>query len=134
MQMTLSEYACHFIGVDYQWGGDSVEEGYDCSGFIQEVLSSKGLDPKGDQTAQALYNHFIAKGKKNALPSEESLLFFGKSKDKITHVALALNGHQMIEAGGEGRVSTTKGMVRIRPISNRNDLIAAIEIPVWHTR
>ena len=53
-------YAKLFIGKPYLWGGEG-PEGYDCSGFIQEVLSCIGLDPKGDQTAQGLYNYFSRK-------------------------------------------------------------------------
>jgi hypothetical protein len=41
---------------------------------------------------------------------------------------MAINDFQMIEAGGEGRVSTSRGMVRVRPIANRRDLVAIINL------
>ena len=54
----MIQYSKTFIGKPYRWGGEGVL-GFDCSGFIQEVLSCVGFDPKGDQTAQGLYNYFV---------------------------------------------------------------------------
>ena len=80
--MTITEYAKTFIGTKYTWGGESADEGFDCSGFVQECLRSQGLDPKGDQTAQMLYDHFTetAPSYTPAIPSAGCLLFFGVSK------------------------------------------------------
>ena len=129
----MVDYAKSFIGTPYKWGGSGAG-GFDCSGFIQEVLSCVGLDPKGDQTAQNLYNYFINKGKGNGI-SKGSLLFWGKSNNKITHVSLAIDFWHHIEAGGGGRLTTnlkeaqrTGAMVRIRPITSRRDLFSAIKI------
>ena len=129
----MIDYAKSFIGTPYLWGGESFG-GFDCSGFVQEVLKCVGLDPKGDQTAQALYNYFSKKSLGSGI-QKGSLLFFGKSLEKITHVAIAIDHYHMIEAGGGGintiNVSTAikqKAMVRIRPIKNRNDIISAIKI------
>ena len=126
-------YAKLFIGKPYLWGGEG-PEGYDCSGFIQEVLSCIGLDPKGDQTAQGLYNYFSRKGLGNGI-GPGSLLFWGKAIDRVTHVSLAIDFSQHIEAGGGGReinnlrkARTSGAMIRIRPINKRKDLLEAIKI------
>ena len=129
----MIEYSKTFIGKPYMWGGEGVR-GFDCSGFIQEVLRCVGLDPKGDQTAQALYNYFIKRSKGSGV-APGSLLFWGKSTEKITHVSLAIDYFYHIEAGG-GNSKTTSlqvaerqgAMVRIRPINSRSDLRAAIKI------
>jgi cell wall-associated NlpC family hydrolase len=92
--MTLSEYATYFIGVKYHWGGDTVEQGFDCGGFIQEVLSCRGLDPRGDQNAQMLYNYFNSKRGKSKTIKSDSLLFFGKDTKRISHIAMAINDFQ----------------------------------------
>jgi cell wall-associated NlpC family hydrolase len=55
-----------------------------------------------------------------------SLLFFGKSTRQVTHVAIAINDNQMIEAAGEGKESTSLGMIRLRPIHSRRDMVGAI--------
>ncbi len=129
----MIEYAKTFIGTPYKWGGEGVA-GFDCSGFIQEVLRCVGMDPKGDQTAQGLYNHFIKNSKGSGI-APGSVLFWGKDIDRITHVSLAINFFHHIEAGGGNSktinldVAERQGaMVRIRPLKSRKDLIAAIKI------
>lgn len=126
--MTLSEYAKHFIGTKYNWGGESPEQGFDCSGFIQEVLRSQGFDPRGDQTAQGLFDYFKDFKYSTDTPREDCVLFFGESEFRVTHVALAINQYQMIEASGEGIIPTDLGFIRIRLIKNRLDLVSSIQL------
>jgi cell wall-associated NlpC family hydrolase len=127
--LDMCDYAEKFIGTAYTWGGSSADEGFDCSGYIQEVLSSKGRDYRGDQTAQAMYKLMVADER---YTSNEILagtvLFYGRSVFEITHIALAVDTEEMIEAGGEGSRATRLGMVRKRPINNRSDLVAAIHL------
>ena len=127
--LDLITYAMLFIGTPYCWGGNDIETGVDCSGFVQEVLSAFGHDPRGDQTAQGLYNYFNSGVRSvNAEIKRNSLLFFGKDENKITHIAIAIDSKLMIESGGEGSVDTTHGMVRIRPIKNRHDLVGIVPL------
>ena len=122
------------LGTPYKWGGNNCLQGYDCSGFVQDALAVIGVDPKGDQTSNDLYNFF--KDIQELNPKNISfgcLLFFGK--EKVTHVAIALNNKQMIEAGGGGSKTTTfqdamkiNACVRIRPINRRSDLLHVIKI------
>lgn len=37
------EYACQFIGNPYVWGGTSLTDGADCSGFVQSVFADFGV-------------------------------------------------------------------------------------------
>jgi cell wall-associated NlpC family hydrolase len=129
----MIDYAKTFIGTPYIWGGSGAG-GFDCSGFIQEILKCVDLDPKGDQTAQKLFE-FFSKNAKGSGISAGSILFWGKSEEKITHVSLALGYFHHIEAGGGGSktrtvedAQRTGAMVRIRPINSRKDLIGAIKI------
>ncbi len=40
---TLAAYACQFIGNPYKWGGTSLTNGCDCSGFVRAVYSHYGI-------------------------------------------------------------------------------------------
>ncbi len=128
----LRQYAMSFLGTPYKFGGGNRLQGLDCSEFVQELLRSVGLDPPGDQTAQALFDHFSVNGEWNR-HSMGALAFFGKSAKQITHVAMLLDQYRIIEAGG-GDGSTTSfeaakergAMVRIRHLSFRKDLVAVI--------
>lgn len=138
----LIAYAKTFLNVPYIWGGTHPAFGLDCSEFVQHVLASVGMDPKGDQTAQALFNHFINGnfGDEVWKPLAGSLMFYGHDKSTISHVALCISEHQLIEAGGGGSNCTdlsksiaSRAMVRLRPIDHRKDLVAVINprFPEW---
>lgn len=128
----LRDYALKFVGQPYIWAGNNPIEGFDCSGFVQELLASCGMDPPGDQTAQSLFDHFQKNGAWNVYACG-SLAFYGLSVTKITHVAMLLDGYRIIEAGGGGSLVKTKELaalhnayIRIRTIKHRNDLVAIL--------
>lgn len=134
--MTISEYAQKFIGRCYVWGGDGsgkCDGGFDCSGLVLECLWAFGKLPKGDMTAQGIYKALKKKGwKKVAKDGEKDadILFFGKDVEHITHVAMCIGDGMMIEAGGGTSkcksAATSTGMVWIRPLAWRNNLVAAL--------
>ena len=134
--MTLVQIATarafSLLDTPYIWGGDN-EKGLDCSGLIQLIFEPVGLDPKGDQTAQAFYNYY--KNKECKTIQEGCVLFFGQSKDKITHVAYAISTTYMIEAAGGNSKCTSveianklNAKVKVSPIKKRKDLVAVINL------
>lgn len=135
--MTLSEYALKFVGRPYIWGGDGSGKcagGFDCSGLVLECLWAFGILPNGDMTAQGiydiLYGQLIWSTPGRGKEKPDDVLFFGKDAKHITHVAIALGNGLMVEAGGGGSkcktVATSTGMVRVRPIASRMDLVAVL--------
>ena len=116
-----------YLGTPYVWGGDCpAEGGLDCSGFVFNALNDVGIKV-GRTTAQGYYNKFAAnacgQGTKGAL------LFFGKSKKNVTHVAISLGDGRMIESIGSSKnTKTNKGKgVTISRISRRKDLVACCD-------
>lgn len=107
-------------------------EGYDCSGLVQDLLAMIGMDPKGDQTAQALFDYF--KTRSDEGPRDlGTLVFYGPSPLKITHVGMMLDDQTMIEAGGGGSKTTTlqeairsNAFVRLRPFNYRPDIVGIL--------
>lgn len=129
----LRDYALSFVGVRYKWGGDNPISGYDCSGLVQELLKSCGMDPPGDQTAQGLYNHFDS----IATPGVYgigALAFYGENLLKITHVAMMLDMYRVIEAGGGSSKTLTisdaeaqGAFVRVRLVKARKDFLTTLK-------
>lgn len=121
------EIAKQFIGLPYVWGGKSLQEGgFDCSGYLYNVLIRSGIKVKRD-TAQGYFNTF-KKYKVSGSPVSGDLLFFGKSLNNITHVAIALNNSEMIESIGTSKNTIkNKGKgVTISKITRRKDLRAVV--------
>ena len=128
----LIEYAKSFIGKPYIWGAEG-PTGFDCSGLVQEILRSVGEDPAGDQTAQALYDHFFDTATKLPEPESGALVFYGKSHKAISHIAFGIDNFRVVEAGGGGHgcinvdaANRINAMVRIRPYNHRKDIVCIL--------
>lgn len=125
----MINYAKSFIGKPYIWAG-SGPVGFDCSGFIIEVLQAFGHLPKGDWTADGLFKKLKELGW-TEVPLEHArgadVVFFISGK-KYSHVAMMVNPTQYIEAGGGTSncktPETSSGMVRLRPLSWRQPTVA----------
>ena len=134
----LYQYALSHLNLPYKWGGDDPISGYDCSGFVIELLKSVGeLPHRFDTTAQGLYDHFL---EKTGILSSEcyfgALVFYGSGVNRISHVAFGLDHVRIIEAGGGGRTvldersaSKQNAYIRIRPVDYRSDRVAILLPP-----
>ncbi len=136
----MIEYLMLFIGTPYIWGGNTPMEGFDCSGLLCEGLKSEGvIRYYEDLTAQGIYDR-LSPDYVEFEPScnrirRGDILFFGPSKKMISHIGIAVNERQMLEAGGGDSTTKTKkdairrgAMVRIRLIESRSDLTGIITI------
>jgi cell wall-associated NlpC family hydrolase len=85
-----------FLGVPYQWGGKS-PLGIDCSGLIQTVYQSVGIELPRDSWQQAEYFNEYRIPLESVQPGD--ILFFGKD-EKTTHTALSLGGLNFLHSQG----------------------------------
>ncbi len=129
----LLAYANQLVGVNYKWGGNNPIEGFDCSGLVMELLKSTGEPlPASDMTAQQLFDHYQTHGEWNRIQAG-SLVWYGESVTKITHVAMLLDDTRVIEAAGGSQTTLDRNdaavknaFVRVRPIDYRKDRVAII--------
>lgn len=120
------------LGTPYKWGGNCAPDGFDCSGFVCELLKAQGLiSNKEDYSASQLFN--LYKDDQTTKPRRGTLVFYGKNLASISHVALCLNPNQVVEAGGGNSETKTladaiqrQACVRIRPINYRSDQVAMV--------
>ena len=120
------EIAKSYLDVPYVWGGESMSEGgFDCSGYVYNVLNDSGIKVSRT-TAQGYYTHFKKYEVAKSPICSGDLLFFGKSKSSISHVAIAISSTEMIESiGSKKNTKTNKGKgVSISKITRRKDLVA----------
>ena len=115
-----------YLGTPYVWGGESIAGGgFDCSGFVYNVLNDSGIKV-GRDTAQGYHTTFKKYEVAKSPLQSGDLLFFGKSKNNITHVAIAVSNTEMIESiGNKKNTKNNKGKgVSISKITRRKDLVA----------
>ena len=98
--------AMNFLGVRYRRGGNSVDSGFDCSGFTRQVFeTSLGLvlPRRADEQAKA---PGLTPVKRDELKPGD-LVFFNTLKRTFSHVGIYLGDGKFIHApkpGGEVRV------------------------------
>lgn len=125
-------YLLTFLNIPYRWGGANPLQGLDCSGQTQFPLAYHGIDPPGDQSADALYRHFLKHGKVVEVADLGTLLFYG-TPELVTHVTTALDAQRMLEAGGGNSRTVTDAIAaqqgaygKISRINRRADIVAMI--------
>ena len=88
--------ASRFLGTPYVWGGKT-PYGIDCSGLVQTVFKSVGIDLPRDAYQQA---KFFTNNKIDEDKIETGDLLFFCENDKVTHVAISTGGLDFINARG----------------------------------
>ena len=89
----IASYAVQFVGNPYVYGGTSLTNGADCSGFVQSVFANFGIGLSRTAASQA------SGGTSVSLDSLQAgdLLFYSSSGN-IDHVALYIGGGQIVHA------------------------------------
>ena len=92
----IVDYACQFIGNPYVWGGTSLTNGTDCSGFTQSVLANFGISIS--RTAASQSGGGTAVDMSNLQPGD--LLFYDNGSG-IGHVSMYIGNGQVVHASNE---------------------------------
>ena len=98
--------AMNFLGVPYRRGGNTVDEGFDCSGFTRHVFENSiglVLPRRSDQQAQTTG---LLNVKRDELKPGD-LVFFNTMRRAFSHVGIYVGEGKFIHAprtGGEVRV------------------------------
>lgn len=105
----LVETARQYQGLPYCWGGDSIEEGFDCSGLAAAVYRLNGLSLP--RTSRAQYDKGMPVSTAQLLPGD--LVFFEMYPGKgISHVGIYLEGGRFIHAPSRNKT------IRINSLNN----------------
>ena len=91
----IVDYALQFVGNPYVWGGTSLTNGADCSGFTQSVMADNGISIS--RTAGAQSQGGTSVDLSNIQPGD--LLFYSGSGDYgIGHVSMYIGNGQVVHA------------------------------------
>nr|WP_302596924.1 C40 family peptidase [uncultured Cellulosilyticum sp.] len=93
----IVSYAKQFLGNPYAYGGNSLTNGVDCSGFTSQVMKNFGISLQRSSSAQFSNNGYsVERG--NEQPGD--LIFYGYNGN-VSHVAIYIGGGQIIHANDE---------------------------------
>ena len=91
----ICEEAANYLGNPYVWGGTSLTDGADCSGFVQSLFAMFGYELPRVAESQSMVGIQIPV--EDALPGD--LIFFAQ-EGYVYHVALCIGDGMDIEAYG----------------------------------
>ena len=97
----IVNYALNFLGKPYVWGGESLDNGTDCSGFTMCIYANFGITLPHSSAAQASCGTAI-----NPADAQPGDLLFYADNGQIYHVLMYIGGGQAINAS-----SSTTGVI-----------------------
>lgn len=89
MGVAVAEYAVQFVGNPYKWGGTSLTDGADCSGFVMSVYANFGVSLPHSSSADRKQGYAVD-GLENAQPGD-LICYSG-------HVALYIGDGNIVHA------------------------------------
>lgn len=110
MGAAVAEYALQFVGNPYVYGGTSLTNGADCSGFVMSVYANFGVSLPHSSAADRSQGYAVEGGLENAQPGD-LICYSG-------HVALYIGNGQIVHASTSktGIIVSDAGYKRILAI------------------
>lgn len=90
----LVNYALQFVGNRYVWGGTSLTNGVDCSGFTMRVMEKFGVSLPHYSGSQAQMGKKVT----SATMKPGDLIFYAGSNGKVNHVAIYIGNGRIVHA------------------------------------
>ena len=90
----IVNYACQFVGNPYVWGGTSLTNGADCSGFVMKVLEHFGISVPRVSRDQARAGVRVTSA--NMKPGD--LVIYANSSGTVNHVGMYIGNGQVVNA------------------------------------
>jgi hypothetical protein len=92
--------ADRYVGTPYVWGGETPDEGFDCSGFVRYVFARNNVWLPRVSRDQARAGERVQPIRANL--REGDLLFFAGNDGVIDHVAIYAGGGRIIHSSASG--------------------------------
>ena len=93
IRTSIVDFALQFVGNPYVWGGTSLTNGADCSGFVQSIYANYGYNLPRIACDQAVYGTQIPVNE--AEPGD--LIFYAES-GYVYHVSMYIGNGQVVHA------------------------------------
>ena len=98
----VADFALKYIGTPYVSGGNNLNKGVDCSGFVQQVYKNFGINLERSSRSQYKTNGISVK-KEELRPGD--LVFYGYGS--VNHVAIYIGDGKIVHAPVPGKTVCT---------------------------
>lgn len=92
------KYALQFVGNPYKYGGTSLTNGADCSGFVQSVYAHFGYSLSRTSREQAQNAGYTEISLKESELEPGDLIFYARDNGVVYHVALYIGDGKVVHA------------------------------------
>lgn len=113
----IASYAQQFVGNPYRYGGNSLTNGIDCSGFTQQIMAKFGYSISRTSSSQSGDGRAVSTSNLRA----GDLVFYGDG-GSIDHVALYIGGSQVVHASNSAPYP--RGGIKISNVNYRTPICA----------
>lgn len=113
----IASYAQQFVGNPYRYGGNSLTNGIDCSGFTQQIMAKFGYSISRTSSSQSGDGRAVSTSNLRA----GDLVFYGDG-GSIDYVALYIGGGQVVHASNSAPYP--RGGIKISNVNYRTPICA----------
>ena len=94
LRKDIVAYAQRYLGNPYVWGGTSLTEGADCSGFVQTVFADHGIYLPRTSQEQAVFGKVIPLSEAR----EGDLILYEDENGDAYHVAIYIGNNRTVQS------------------------------------
>ena len=115
----LVNYALQFVGNPYRYGGTSLTDGADCSGFVQSVYEHFHYDLDRTSREQAKTAGYMEVAVKESALQPGDLIFYANSSGAVYHVAIYIGDGTVVHAANSKKGITVSDYTYMKPYKAR---------------
>ena len=115
----LVQYALQFVGNPYKYGGTSLTNGADCSGFVQSVFAHFDYSLERTSRDQAKTAGYMNVELKESELQPGDLIFYANNSGTVCHVAIYIGDGKVVHAANATKGITISPYTYMKPCKAR---------------
>lgn len=119
LQQQVVTYALQFVGNPYKYGGTSLTNGADCSGFVQSVYEYFDYNLSRTSKEQAKTAGYKDVSLKESELQQGDLIFYANSNGIVYHVAIYIGEGKIVHAANAKKGITISEYTYMKPYKAR---------------